>query len=221
VTGTSPAEINKGEADETVELKDDVVMIDSGTPTSDEQSRPNDKGETGALHWKSGDVVPQPGLDPDLVGLQKQTSDNATEIQFVYVVAQYKWEPTPDQAAEVLAWGYREIEVIPENGFIVRLPVDKLTELAEQPFVQAVMPLRPEWKLEPNLSTSIKDNPGSTFTIRLVAFEPLDLPAGSSLVRIGDSLNYEGNLTADQITTYLNNSLVKWIEPAYQEKLSQ
>jgi hypothetical protein len=168
--------------------------------------------EPGPLRLKAGDIHPTPGLHPSLVTSLEQTA--ALEGSFLYLVVQYQQRPTTAEAAQLSSWGYLELEMIPERAVIARVPTAKLSELAEMPFVRAVLPLQPSWKLDPNLAAEMTTLPQAAHAVRLVAFEPLDLE--DEFIRLENSLVYQGELTSDQIRSYLENPLIQWIERAPQ-----
>ena len=203
------------------ELPNFVEMKDAeGTSSKTSREWPSGKGETGELHWKSGSVSLEPGIEPELLDLQKEAGvSGSSESGYTYVVVQYLWNPTKEELAQITEWGYKEIDYIPDYAYIVRVPVDKLLQVSEQPFVRVVASLRPEWKLLPALAATIDSASGEKFAIRLVAFEPLELSGDSPLVREGSSLNYNGELSVEQILTLLENPLVKWIEPFTQNQI--
>jgi len=206
-----------------LELPDEFTMQDVPfDPNSRGSAQDNfSTGETGALHFRSGDVLLVAGLDAELeTQYQQAMAAPSGKPQTVYIVVQYSGDPTPTQVAELDSWGYRELDYIPEQAFIVSVPIDKLDILARQPYIHAVVPMRPEWKYD-----SAQIDPyrfadrDTTFKVRLVAFEPLDPETNSLLVRIAGSLNYDAVLTPPQVQAYLNNPLIKWIEPQVEPTL--
>ena len=163
--------------------------------------------EPGPLRLKAGDVMLTPGLD---IALNRLAADAGGAP--VYVVVQYAHDPLPEEVAALKEWDYERLDYIPDDGFIVRVATDKLTALAEQAFVRAVVPLRPAWKLDPQLAAAIDDEPGALHAVTVEVFEPLTLPAGSPLTRVVDRLRYAGRLTVGEIDRYLRDPHVQWVE---------
>ena len=110
------------------------------------------------------------------------------------------------------------------TGFSTALSVygkNLRTPLAKELGDDAISRLQHEWKYDPSqFDAYLNVGEKKDRQVRLVAFEPLNLDVGSSLRRIDDSLNYEGLLTPPQITAFLNNQRIKWIEPMHEERLS-
>ncbi len=160
------------------------------------------------LHWKAGAAVLTPGLDDALRELHHQAQAAAAPLP-AYVVVQYTRQPSVSELEALAAWDFAQLDYIPERSFIARVAAERLAELAALPFVWAVAPLRPEWKVEPGLLEAAAAEPQSAQPVRLATFELLNAPG---LQQIGEERLYRARLTAADIRSWLADPRIQWIE---------
>jgi len=163
------------------------------------------KGEDGALRLQNGDIHLASGLDPQLQDLP--ASNN------VYVLVQYTRDPSPEELAPLVNWGYQELDYIPDGAFIVHLSAGGLETLARQDFVRSISPLQPAWKLSAGLEAMLQAEPHGLHSVKILTFEPLPTDMLHALTPTGETNKYSGELYAAQIQSFLEHPLVRWIEP--------
>ncbi|MCK4515407.1 MAG: S8 family serine peptidase, partial [Spirochaetaceae bacterium] len=110
------------------------------------------------------------------------------------------------------------LEYIPNRAFLVALPTSAVTEISSLSEVRAVVALKPGWKISPLLTEEMQSFPGSSYSVWIESFEPID-EEYSNVDRLEEGL-YEGRVTADGIAQLSEDPRVKWIQLRPIERLS-
>jgi len=146
-------------------------------------------------------------------------------------LVQFSQPPTPAQRTELRAAGVELLKYVPDDAFIAKLDQVSPASVAANRLVTWIGPYRPEHKLHPRLSATLK---GSTQTNQSVSVSlllsasatPAEIAGVRSLLRSVQSESHlrqgtflRGDLPLKQLNSLAQSSVVLWVEPAPKHKL--
>jgi subtilisin family serine protease len=167
-----------------------------------------------ALLLKVGEVEISEGISTVLVEALAGLPEGST----AYLIVQFYESLTTAVDDRLDGMNAVLLEYIPNRAFLVALPSSAVTEISSLSEVRAVVALKPEWKISPRLTEEMQSFPGSSHSVWIESFEPID-EAYSNVDRLEEGL-YEGRVTADGIVRLSEDPHVKWIQLRPIEHLS-
>lgn len=166
-----------------------------------------DKTFTYELELWSGDVTPEPGLDPALDGAEGNR----------YVLVQFVDDDLGDHVDDLDALDLEITDHVDPTAVFARVPGSQLQTLADHETVRAVMEIQPEWRRSPGVDRAVEAGaigPETRVPMLVDFFEAIDPSDYDGFERwTEDAPIYAANLTTLDVEDLQSDPLVRWITP--------
>ncbi len=159
-----------------------------------------------------------------------QTKNNINQHSFYHII-EFSGTIYDGYKSELEGQGIKLLEYLPGNAFIARARFNQLTKASKKPFVKAIYPILPEYKMPPNYqeklnSCYVKEN--NLYQVRILVYERDNIDEvlkfinwkGLKVEHIDTFINYiQVYIPLDILNELSNLDYVKFIEFQYPRKV--
>ncbi len=159
-----------------------------------------------------------------------QTKSNINHHSFYHIIELQA--PIYDSyKSELESQGIKILEYLPGNAFIVRANSFQLTKVSKKPFVKAIYPILPKYKIPPNYQEKLNScyvKEGNLYQVRLLVYEKGNInevlkfinSKGLKIDHIDTFINYvQTYIPLDMLNELSNLDYIKFIEFQYPKKV--